>query len=101
MALSRPGLGEHLVFGDALHVVDLLGVLLDTRHQLRLVVRLERPAAFTFDAFLHSAPPQSSGPGSLRSLLDTFGECLEDQLLASTSPERWPSSTESNCCVDR
>src|ERR1700736_5001742 len=56
--LSRPGLGEHLVFGHALHVVDLLGVLLDPGHQLRLVVGLERPAAFTFDALLHSAPPR-------------------------------------------
>src|SRR6266550_8227086 len=56
--LRGSGLGEHLVLGHALHVVDLLGVLLDPGHQLRLVVRLERPAAFAFDAFLHSAPPR-------------------------------------------
>src|SRR2546430_5819111 len=60
--LRRSGLGEHLIPGDALHVVDLLGVLLDPGHQLRLVVRLERPAAFAFDAFLHSAPPREIRP---------------------------------------
>src|SRR5256714_13493903 len=60
--LRGSGLGEHLVPSDALHVVDLLGVLLDPGHQLRLVVRLERPAAFAFDAFLHSAPPREIRP---------------------------------------
>src|SRR3981081_523792 len=60
--LRRSGLGAHLVFRDALHVVDLLGVLVAPGHQLRLLVRRERPAALAFDALLHSAPPREIGP---------------------------------------
>ena len=53
------GLGQDLIPGDALHVVNLAGVLLHALHELLLVVGLEHPAAFTFDSFLHLCPQLS------------------------------------------
>src|SRR6266849_89158 len=50
------GLGQDLIPGDALHVVNLVGVFLNALHELLLVVGLEHPAAFTLDSFLHVSP---------------------------------------------
>jgi SARP family transcriptional regulator, regulator of embCAB operon len=47
------GLGQDLLFGYALHVVNLAGVLLHALHELLLVIGLELPTALTFDSLLH------------------------------------------------
>jgi hypothetical protein len=49
-------LGQDLLAGDALHVVNLAGVVLHALHELLLVVSFEHPTAFTFDSFLHLSP---------------------------------------------
>ncbi len=49
-------MGQDLLSGDALHVVNLAGMVLHTFHELLLVVSLEHPTAFTFDSLLHLSP---------------------------------------------
>ena len=53
------GLGQDLLAGDALHVVNLAGVLLHALHELLLIVGLEHPTTFTLDSFLHVSPQLS------------------------------------------
>ena len=50
------GLGQDLLSRDALHVVNLAGVILHAFHELLLVVSLEHPTALTFDSLLHLSP---------------------------------------------
>ena len=54
--LDGLGLGQDLLAGDALHVMNLAGVVLNAFHELLLVIRLEHPTAFTFDSLLHVTP---------------------------------------------
>ncbi len=79
-ALDGFGLGQDLLFGYALHVVNLAGVLLDALHELLLVVGLELPTALTFDTLFHLF---SSGlPGrQVASSPAGFGESLERAVL--------------------
>jgi hypothetical protein len=51
--LDGLGLGQDLLAADALHVVNLAGVVLDAFHELLLIVGLEHPTAFTLDSLLH------------------------------------------------
>src|SRR6266849_2793779 len=78
------GLGQDLIPGDALHVVNLAGVLLHAFHELLLVVGLEHPTAFTFDSLLHVTPWL---PGlALPSWPVRFGESLQpDQPLSCST----------------